>query len=183
MKIAVDPGHGLSNSRAGVFDPGAVAEADGMTFAEADITLRYGLSLNFLLREKNVRTFMTRTSSADAAPLRTRATRAEAEHCTHFISLHLNSAGATANGVEVHYRKAAYEPLAADMSARIAGAAGLKNRGAKQSDFAVLHFSAGPAVLIELGFITSRKDRNILLSGRDMRIAISKAIMGAVGID
>jgi N-acetylmuramoyl-L-alanine amidase len=184
MKIAVDPGHGMSNASANVFDPGAVTTAGGVTFAEADIALRYGLSLNFLLQQKGIATFMTRTSSADAAPVGTRASRAEAANCTHFVSLHLNSAGPTAKGVEVLYRHDANEDLAADMSHRLAGASGIKDRGAKKrTDLAVLRFDAGPSVLVELGFITNKNDRDILLSGRPMRVAICKAIMEALGIN
>jgi N-acetylmuramoyl-L-alanine amidase len=184
MKIAVDPGHGMSNASPNVFDPGAVAQEDGVTFAEADIALRFGLALNFLLGQKGVATFMTRTSSADDAPVGRRAARAEAEGCTHFVSLHLNSAGPNASGVEVLFRRDANEPLAAEISRRIAGVTGLKDRGPeKRTDLAVLRFDEGPAVLIELGFITNKKDRDILLSGRPMRVAICKEIMAALGIN
>jgi N-acetylmuramoyl-L-alanine amidase len=183
MKIAVDPGHGMGNRTKGKYDPGAVASSGTMTYAEADIALRYGLSLNWLLKEKGIRVFMTRSSSADSAPVGQRAAGAEEAGCTHFISLHLNSAGASASGVEVLYRYHDYEPLAAQVSSRVSQFSGIKNRGAKQrTDLAVLRFN-GPAILVELGFITNKKDRDILLSGREMRIAISKAIMTSLGID
>lgn len=37
MRIAIDPGHGMGNSTAGVFDPGATRRVGTETFAEADI--------------------------------------------------------------------------------------------------------------------------------------------------
>ena len=82
MKVAIDPGHGMGNATPSVYDPGAVAIADRMMYAEADIVLQYGLTLNFLLKERGIATFMTRTSSADEATVGTRALRAEAAGCT-----------------------------------------------------------------------------------------------------
>ena len=184
MKIAVDPGHGMSNATNGVFDSGATADEGDTTFAEADITLRYGHALNFLLQQQGIETFMTRTSSADDAPVGRRAARAEAAGCTHFVSLHLNDGGPNAKGVEVLYRRDANEALAADMSQRISDASGIRNRGAeKRTDLAVLRFDDGPSVLVELGFISNKHDRDILLSGRPIRVAICKAIMEALGIN
>jgi N-acetylmuramoyl-L-alanine amidase len=184
MKIAVDAGHGMSNATPGVYDPGAVVVFQGETFAEADVTLRYALSLKFLISEKNIPTFMSRTSSADDAPLAARASRAEEAECTHFISLHLNAAGPTARGVEVLYRRNADKALAAKACKLIAQSSGLKERGAKKRlDLAVLKFSNGPRLLIELGFLTNKHDRELLLSGRPMRVSICKAIMEALAID
>jgi N-acetylmuramoyl-L-alanine amidase len=184
MKIAIDPGHGMSNASKNKYDPGSVVTVGNQTFAEADIALRYAHSLNFLLKQKGISTFMTRTSSADAAPVGKRAFRAAVANCTHFISLHLNSSDPAATGVEVLYRQDGDSALAADLSARIAMVTALKNRGPKKrTDLAVLKFAAGPSVLIELGFINRKKDRDVLLSGRDMRVAVCKEIMAALGID
>jgi len=183
VKIAVDPGHGMGNTKKGVFDPGATAKVGNVTFEEAEITLQYGLSLNFLLRKAGIATFMTRDGQGDDARLEQRAPRAEQAGCTQFVSIHLNSFDTpVANGVEVHYRRDVDEELATRIAANIANVSGLKNREAKQSNFAVLKFGGGPAVLIELGFITSPKDRGVLLSGREMRIKICKAIIEALGI-
>lgn len=61
MKVAIDPGHGMSNRTAGVLDPGATSKAGNETFAEADITLRYGLTLKELFQDGGIEVFMTRT--------------------------------------------------------------------------------------------------------------------------
>jgi N-acetylmuramoyl-L-alanine amidase len=65
MKIAVDPGHGMSNATPGVFDPGAVAREGGVTLQEADIALRYGLALRDVLRARSIDVFMTRDHNND----------------------------------------------------------------------------------------------------------------------
>ena len=166
QKICVDPGHGMSNSKAGVYDPGAARTVGGTTYAEADIALRYGLALRPLLQYSCADVFMTRSTAGEAAPVVTRAKRAADAGCTQFVSLHLNSNDdPQANGIEVLYRDDAKDkPLAAAILQAIVSATGLKNRGVKKrTDLAVLKFTAGPAVLIELGFISNAADRKLLL--------------------
>lgn len=182
MKVAIDPGHGLSNASRGVFDSGAVKRVGDTTFAEADIVLRYGHTLNRLFTNAGISTFMTRSSSADPAPVGGRATRARNADCTHFISIHLNSASsAQANGVEVLFRDNQKDkPLADRVQRRLLTVTGLRDRGNEQrTDLAVLRFSPGPAILIELGFISNDNDRNFLLQGAN-RDAICQAIFEVV---
>jgi N-acetylmuramoyl-L-alanine amidase len=182
MKICIDPGHGMSNSKAGVFDPGATKKAGRETFAEADFTLRYGLTLRKLLEAAGREVFLTRTSSADPAPVGGRATRAVNAGCTRFVSLHLNSSGSVqANGVEVLFRDAAKDKALADaIQKALVAATGFNDRGTKErTDLAVLKFKPGAAVLIELGFISNDGDRNFLLDGAN-RDRICAAIVKAL---
>ena len=168
VKVAIDPGHGMGNKKAGVFDPGATASEGGVRFAEADIALRYAFTLRKLLEQRGVATFMTRTNSVDPAPVGLRASRAANAGCTHFVSLHLNSdKSPKANGVEVQYRSDKKDkPLADRIQAALLAATGLKDHGNdKRLDLAVLKFSAGPAVLVEIGYLTNKKDRDFLLVG------------------
>jgi N-acetylmuramoyl-L-alanine amidase len=168
MKICVDAGHGMGNRKSGVFDPGATVKQGSETFAEADIVLRYAHTLRKLLEARGATVFMTRTSSADPAPAGARASRAENAKCGLFVSLHLNSSDSSqANGVEVLFRSTAKDkPLANRLQAALVQATGLKNRGTVQRDnLAVLKFKAGPVVLIELGFISNKSNRDFLLDG------------------
>lgn len=172
----------MANRKAKVFDPGAVKKVGGQTFAEADIALRYGLTLKKLFEESGVEVFMTRTSSADPAPVGGRAQRAANAGCTHFVSLHLNaSTSPQANGVEVQYRDDAKDkPLADKLLKSLLKATGLGDHGNdKRLDLAVLKFSRGPAVLIELGFISNDGDRNFLIDGAN-RDKVCKAILATV---
>jgi N-acetylmuramoyl-L-alanine amidase len=164
MKVCIDPGHGMSNRKAGVFDPGCVHDENGTLFREADIVLKYGLALKEKLRAKNIDVFMTRDDNSDPTPVSGRAASAKAAGCDRFVSIHVNAAeDETAHGLEVLYDDAADKPLAQKMQTALIAATKLRNRGIKQrSDLAVLKFK-GPAVLIELGFIDNDKDRDTFL--------------------
>jgi len=179
MKIAIDPGHGMNNSAPGVFDPGATKKVNGVTFAEADVVLRYGLTVKENLEGRNIPFFMTRSSSADPAPVGGRATRARNAGCTHFVSLHLNSAGSpNAAGIEVLFRDDAKDrALASRLQQKLVAITNLKDRGIKKrTDLAVLKFIPGPAVLIELGFISNDGDRDFI-NIRENRLDICQAII------
>lgn len=182
MKVAIDPGHGMSNASPGVFDPGATKRVGNMTFAEADIVLRYGHTLRALFEQNGIEVFMTRTSSADPAPVGGRARRAANAGCTHFVSLHMNShTTSQANGVEVQFRSNQKDkPLADRIQRRLLQITGLNDHHNDQRlDLAVLRFSPGPAILIELGFITNDRDRNFLIEGSN-RDAVCRGIFEVV---
>jgi len=182
MKVAIDPGHGMSNASAGVFDPGAVKRVGGVTFAEADIVLRYGHTLRRLFEDSGIEVFMTRSSSADPAPVGRRARRAADAGCTHFVSLHMNSFRTSqANGVEVQFRDSRKDkPLADALLRKLLQVTGLNDHGNDvRTDLAVLRFGPGPAVLIELGFISNDRDRNFLLEGGN-RDAVCRGIFDVI---
>jgi N-acetylmuramoyl-L-alanine amidase len=180
MKICVDPGHGMSNRSPGVFDPGATHTEAGIVFREADIALKYGLTLKDELRSRQVEVFMTRDDSEDHAPVGARAANAKAAGCDRFVSLHLNDVDDdSANGAETLFRGNDDKPLAAKVQAALIGATGLRDRGLKQrTDLAVLKFD-GVAVLVELGFIANDRDRATLLNPQ-IRASVCKAIADAV---
>ena len=169
-KVCVDPGHGMSNSKPGVYDPGATRTAAGVVFAEADIALQYGLTLRTLLQGEGTDVFLTRASRTDPAPVGGRVKRATDAGCKRFVSIHLNSfKDAAANGVTVLFRDVTKDkPLADALQKALVAEPGFKNRGTTQRmDLAVLKFTAGPAVLIELGFISNERDRTFLVDGRN----------------
>ena len=70
MKIAIDPGHGMSNRQQNVYDPGATHIENGYRHEEATIALKYGLTLKDLFRAKGHEVFMTRDDPDDHAPER-----------------------------------------------------------------------------------------------------------------
>ncbi|WP_082649989.1 N-acetylmuramoyl-L-alanine amidase [Bradyrhizobium lablabi] len=77
MKICVDPGHGMSNRRPGVFDSGCTHTENGFLFRESDIVLKYGLTLKDVLRARGNDVFMTRDDGTDHAPVGERARNAK----------------------------------------------------------------------------------------------------------
>ena len=181
MKICVDPGHGMSNRSPGIFDPGTTHTEAGTLFREADIVLRYGLTLKDVLRARGIDVFMTRDDNNDVAPVGARAEAARNAGCGCFISFHINSVeDEQANGTETLYRDDADIQFAQRIQNAVVGALGLRDRGLKQrSDLAVLRFQ-GTAVLIELGFIGNDRDRNRVLEPQ-VRAAVCEVIAGAIG--
>lgn len=156
MKVAIDPGHGMSNANPGTYDPGAVSTMNGTEYREAVIALEYGLRLRDILAERQVDVYMTREDHASDAPVGSRAPGAKAAGCQMLVSLHLNAAESKqANGAEVLYRDAADKPLAERMQKALVEATGFRNRGViERTNLAVLKFD-GQAILLELGFISN----------------------------
>lgn len=181
MKICIDPGHGMSNSKSGVYDPGAIhAEPNGMQITEAEIVLRYSLTLRDILRAKGVEVFMTRDDATDHAPVVNRAALAEKAKCDMLISIHVNSVeDKRADGIEVLYGKDASKPLAQALQDALVKITKFRDRKIKlRTDLAVLRFKK-EAVLIELGFIKNDADREKLLD-QHMRSQICQAIADTI---
>jgi N-acetylmuramoyl-L-alanine amidase len=176
MKVAIDPGHGMSNRQMGIHDPGAIHVENGFRHEEATIALKYALVLKDVFRAKGHDVFMTRDDAEDHAPVGKRARNAEEAGCEVFISLHLNDFDDdAANGLEVLYRGADDEAFAQELQSALVTITSFKNRGIKKrEDLAVLKFR-GVAALIELGFIANDKNRETLLNPQK-RMAICEAI-------
>jgi len=102
MKICIDPGHGMSNRSPGVFDPGCTHRENGTLFQEADIVLKYSLSLKDVLRARGIDVFMIRDDSSDPAPVGLRAKSAKSagcdQVCIHPRERRGGGAGARAGG-------------------------------------------------------------------------------------
>ncbi len=176
MRVAIDPGHGMSNRQPGTYDPGGTHDEAGFRFEEAEIALRYGLALREALRARGIAAFLTREDAGDHAPVGERAGNAKLAGAQLLVSLHVNDVeDARANGVEVLYRGEASRPLAQALQTAVVAAAKLRNRGIKpRDDLAVLRF-AGPAALVELGFLGNDADRAVLIHPA-LRFAICEAI-------
>lgn len=181
MKLAIDPGHGMSNRSFGKYDPGAVAGG----VAEADIALQFALTIKWVAKtEFGIDVFLTRDDDRDHAPVSSRDDAAKKAGCTHFISLHMNAGGMLAKGIETFYRDVEDLRFAQKIHPAVVAALGLSDRLIKHESqtavgkLAVMAFK-GPAILIELGFITNAKDRARCLQ-RDARIAVARAILTSV---
>lgn len=169
-KLGIDPGHGSSNIRPGVYDPGAVSGSH----SEAAYVLQLGLTGKWVLNNAGIAVYMTRDDDSDVTPISTRDDKAEAAGCTHFISLHMNAASLTATGTETFYRDSTDKAWAQIVQDAALEAFGLRDRGLKHESetrhgrLAVLGFD-GPACLLEAGFITNMGDRN-RINERERRI-------------
>jgi N-acetylmuramoyl-L-alanine amidase len=164
LKVCIDPGHGMGNRSTGVFDPGCTHREGGTLFREADIVLKYGLALKDILRARGVDVFMIRDDHSDPAPVARRAKMAKDAGCAKYVSIHVNAAEVEqANGIETLYNKDSNLAFAKKVQKALVKATGLRDRGTpNRPELAVLKV-AGPAVLVELGFIANDKDRETFL--------------------
>lgn len=89
-------------------------------------------------------------------------------HADLFVSLHMNSGGSSvANGTEVYYSSQNNKKNSAGLNSRtfakkmlstITTDLGTNRRGVKQAGFVVIKHNTVPSVLVELGFVSGRKD-------------------------
>lgn len=174
--ICIDAGHGRSNRKLGLYDPGATACHDGYFYEEAQIALEYARTLKYFLSEQGLKCCLTRLSADTSRPLQSRAAYARAQGATHLISLHLNaSLNRWAKGVETLYARDEQREFAQALQQAVVEASGFQDRGLKKrANLAVLQFE-GPAALIELGFITN-KANCLALTRYETRITICRAL-------
>ena len=156
--IAIDPGHGGS-------DPGAIG-VNGLQ--EKELNLSVALKVESILKQKDIRVVMTRRN--DTYPtLSERVNIATNSNADTFVSIHANSATASAAGTETFYSTASTrandsKQLASFIQNRLYPALGTKNRGVKTGDFFVIYRNPLPSALVELGFITNSGDASKLSS-------------------
>lgn len=144
MKVCIDAGHGGS-------DPGA----DGPTgLHEAPTVLTISKYVCEGLEAKGHSTLLTRKEEVYVA-LGTRCEIANDWGANYFVSIHMNSNGPTAEGVETLYKTDKGKALAAPIQKKLLEATKDVDRGLKYRDnLYVLNGTMMPAVLPEIGFIS-----------------------------
>lgn len=159
LKICIDPGHGGR-------DPGAVGPSG---LKEKDVTLTISLKLRDKLQSRGIQVIMTRETdkalgSTVNENLNVRSNIANNAKVDYFVSIHCNSANATARGTETYCFKFGGngEKLARSIQDKLIHAVGLYNRGVKEANFAVLRNTYMPAVLVELAFISNPAEEKLL---------------------
>src|SRR5690625_2263931 len=155
-KIFIDAGHGGH-------DPGAV----GSRSKEKDNVLKVAKRLKILLESHGHVVIMSRSTDV-FIPLSERARMANAWGADYFVSLHNNAAIASATGFETFIYNGPVQSKTAGFQNAIHNAIikgiGIRDRGKKRANFAVLRETRMPAVLIEYAFITNVNDENILIN-------------------
>jgi len=155
MRIFIDPGHGGT-------DPGAVNTTTGLR--ESTVNLDTALILGPILQEMGHAVRYSRTTDTNVS-LSARARMANDWPAELFISIHCNSvSNPSANGTEtICYRtQTRAEQLAKDVQAALIAANGLRDRGVKTMNLAVLRLTRMPAILVELAFISNMREAELL---------------------
>jgi N-acetylmuramoyl-L-alanine amidase len=175
-RVLLDPGHGGD-------DPGA----QGAILTEKTLLLQLARALALELRKHGYEVAMTRDGDHDLS-LKRRVTMTRKWKADVFVSLHANAAdAASVQGAETFVdtpvdwasthggpRKTAATDnnafdrqnmaLAFDIQRRMVLATGAVDRGVRRARYAVLETSACPAVLVEVGFLSSPREEKLLAS-------------------
>jgi N-acetylmuramoyl-L-alanine amidase len=170
--VVLDAGHGGR-------DPGAV----GCGRNEAPNVLDVVQRMAPVLRTAGLRVALTREGD-NFVELQARAAFANARDATLFVSVHANAnAGAAASGSETwiaNNASATSRSLANRLQAGLIAAWGLRDRGVKQANFAVLSGTAMPAALTEIGFINNCNVDSVKIGDANQRQRIAEAQAGAI---
>ncbi len=197
LTIAIDPGHGGS-------DLGTTA-ADGWTEKELALDIARRLAAK-LIGEAGVNVVLTRTDDSFVS-LQERDRIAADAKANLLVSIHANSSGdPQARGVETfyyapfdsqqHVAEGSLQPVSVDSAGsqtkELAASVqrelhsslshkdkSLRNRGVKKAQFALLVNAGMPAVLAEVGFMSSRLDEGAL-SRPEMRQLIADALFRGI---
>lgn len=154
--VVIDPGHGGK-------DPGA----KGNGLVEKQLTLQFGLKLRDWLRQHyQVDVRMTRDTDIFLS-LSDRAQFANLLNADYFISLHHNAAGGEGFESYVYLgtqenQSGAYQRIIHDEVMQYLSTLGVKDRGKKDANFAVLRETKMPALLLENLFVDHQHDANLL---------------------
>lgn len=146
--VVVDAGHGGK-------DNGAYRRFGG---AEKIATLDVAKRLNQKLRESQLKTVMTRSSDVFIS-LDQRVSIENSQKNAIFVSIHFNDARRRGiHGYETYYNSAMSRDLANRIQQKLMTIPHSANRGVHFANFRVLRMAKYPAVLVECGFLSNRRE-------------------------
>ncbi|HCP92204.1 MAG TPA: N-acetylmuramoyl-L-alanine amidase [Spartobacteria bacterium] len=146
--VVVDAGHGGK-------DNGAYRRFGG---AEKLATLDVANRLERKLRESQLKTVMTRSTDV-FIPLDQRVVIENAKKNSIFVSIHFNDSRRRGiHGFETYYHSASAAELANRIQAKLMTIPHSANRGVHMANFRVLRLATYPAVLVECGFLSNRRE-------------------------
>lgn len=152
--VVIDAGHGGKDK--GAFWGGV---------RESQLTLQVAQKLEQLLKQKGLKTAMTRRSDTFVS-LGSRVAVANRYGSSVFVSIHFNaSTDRRYRGVEAFYAGPAGRKLAQSIQSRLASRLKTSNRGIKQRSYKVLRLTSSPAVLVECGFLSNTTERGRCRTG------------------
>lgn len=152
--IVIDPGHGGR-------DPGAIAVTG---LYEKTVNYDVAQKVAAILRRRGIDVILTRQGDV-FVELESRAEIANHHNADLFVSLHADSApSASARGFTLYVAEGASadSQRAARNIARAMATTGLENRGVRSANYRVLVTTRGPAVLVEMGYLSNRQEAVLL---------------------
>lgn len=168
--IVIDPGHGDQ-------DAGGV----GNGVQEKGVVLNVGLKVAALLKqEPDIDLIMTRSDDTFVT-LDGRATLANNANADVYVSIHANMASSSsASGTETFYADAARSKSLSDtIQKHLQAATGFRDRGSKQANYLVIRKTAMPAALLEIGFLSNKKEAE-LMTQDSFQQKVAEAIVAGI---
>lgn len=152
--IVIDPGHGGQDS-------GSISEKNQY---EKDATLQTCLCLAKLLKEKGAKVILTRTDDSYVS-LGKRVDISNENEADAFICIHYDSTAKhnIASGTTTYYYHKNSRELAEDINQQLKTLP-LPNRGVEFGNHQVTRDNNEPAVLLELGYMSTSKDAHYIFS-------------------
>jgi len=166
--VMLDPGHGG-------YDPGAITNQG---VYEKAINLQIAQKVKEMLGPSGIEVFLTREEDIDYVPdgvkgkttkkqidLNRRIDMAKEANADVFVSLHVN---ATATGLQsgaetfYHYQSESGKKLAELIQQELIKIPGMNQRIAKPGDFYIINNTSMPAIIVEVGYLSSVKEQKKL---------------------
>lgn len=182
FKVCIDPGHGG-------YDSGAESYSGDY---EKGITLKVAKELKKILEKQNIEVVLTRDSdnvtwsSILKEDLQARCDISNEEKADVFVSLHCNSEQNrnTSRGVETwcRFKNTDSEKLAESIQEEISSINWTKDRGLKyesDGELYVLKNTEAASVLVEMGFLSNKKDAEYITSKKGQE-ECAKAIAAGI---
>ncbi len=162
--IVIDPGHGGS-------DPGA----NRNNVLEKNLTLDIANLVVKKLKNQGALVYMTRNDDTFVS-LSDRTDFSNERKPDLFVSIHINACeNEEVHGIETHYYKDDSLDFAKQIHKAIISKIAEKDRGILKSRFYVIRNTEAPSVLLELGFISNKEERD-LMQTKERQDAFAEAI-------
>ncbi len=169
--VVLDAGHGDG-------DPGAISKITGRK--EKDFNLSMVLKIAKALENiPNLQVKLTRQDDT-FVELNERADFANRLNADVFVSVHANSfSKATISGTETYYSRDESRALADILHSRILPATGFNDRGVRKNDLRVTLRTVMPAVLCEIGYLSSPEEEAALFTEK-LQLQTAEAIAAGI---
>ncbi len=169
LTIAIDAGHGGTNN-------GATGISTGIL--EKNYTLLIAKEVEKILRQKKAKVIMTRIKDTTLG-MAERINFLEQQNPDLLISIHLNSSSKDSiNGVSTYYRYIGFRPLSMAILHSMLQT-GLNEFGNIGSfNFALSGPTDYPNCLVEVAFLSNRKDERKILNPEFRKLAAKKIVAG-----
>lgn len=160
--VVLDPGHGMSNAAPGLMDWGGARYQD---YREMYIVMKQAKDIKEMLDSNRFKVILTRKDNYAPCPRKSRPKIANEADADLFISLHVNKNPYVKNirGFEVYYRDYKSKELAGLAAKNLEKMTPIPKNWVKNRKYLMLKGLNCPGILIESGYLQTRKDREPLL--------------------